>query len=577
MEHKTYPEYSSNYPLLLKTFMKRPVDLYPNEIGVVYRNPNTARYQRFTWLEWYRRTCQLANALKGPLVIKPGKPKKPGDRVATLALNTHRHLELYYAVPCSGAVLHPVNVRLSLEHIVYTITHAEDKIIFFDDSLLPLLESIYDQIKDVVECFVYMSDDPGLPETKIKNLYAYEELLAEQSSDYEWPYLDENTFATLCYTTGTTGQPKGAMFTHRALYLLTLHLITLGTFANTPAYETINRRFGENAVSMINIPLFHIHAWGTPFINVFGAAKIVLPGTFTVEGFCELVQNEKVTETGLVPTMVALLLEYKDLTNYDLSSLVNLSVGGGALPLGLKTKCETIMPHFRMVSGYGMTETAPTTVRAAIKKYMVDLPKEQIDEVLVKTGVPVPGIEVQVVDEKGNPVPKDNATLGEIVIRGPWVTEQYYKNPEQTTLVWRDAWFHTGDLAKIDEHGFLTIGDRESDVIRSGSEMIPTVLLENLICLADFVHEATVIGVPDPVWGESPMAIIKCAPGSSQKEQDIIEFLHTHGVAKGKITKWMLPKLIAFTDDIPKTSVGKYNKREIKKQLERFLSLAKEM
>ena len=577
MEDRTYPEFSSRYPLLLKTFMKRPVDLYPDEIGVVYRNPITAQYQRFTWLEWYRRTCQLANVLKDSLGIKPGTSNEPGDRIATLALNTHRHLELYYAVPCSGAVLHPVNVRLSPEHIVYTITHAEDKIIFFDDLMLPLIEAIYDYIKDVVEKFVYMSDNPGLPETRIKNLYAYEELLAKHSSDYDWPYLDEDTFATLCYTTATTGQPKGAMFSHRALYLQTLHLIALGSFANTPEYETINRRFGENNVAMINIPMFHIHAWGAPFLCVFGAAKSVLPGMFTVEGFCELVQTEKVTATALVPTMVALLLEYKDLNKYDLSSLVNLGVGGGALPLGLKTKCETIMPHFRMASGYGMTETAPVTVTAFIKKYMVDLPKEEIDEVLVKTGVPIPGLEVQVVDGKGKPVPKDNETLGEIVMRGPWVMEQYYKNPEQTALVWRNGWFHTGDLAKVDEHGFITIGDRQSDVIRSGSEMIPTVLLENLICLADFVLEATVIGVPDPVWGECPMAIIKLAPGCSHRENDIIEFLQIHGVEKGKITKWMLPKLIAFSDDIPKTSVGKYNKREIKKQLDKFLALAREM
>ena len=577
MEKRTYPEFSSRYPLLLKTFMKRPVDLYPNEIGIVYRNPHTAHYQRFTWLEWYRRTCQLANALKDFFGIKPGKANEPGDRIATMALNTHRHLELYYAVPCSGAVLHPINVRLSPEHIVYTITHAEDKIIFFDDLMLPLIEAIYDYIKDVVEQFIYMSDNPGLPKTKIKNLSAYEELLAKQSSDYDWSYLDEDTFATLCYTTATTGQPKGAMFTHRALYLQTLHMIALATFANTPEYETVNRRFGENNVAMINIPMFHIHAWGAPFLSVFSAAKTVLPGMFTVDGFCELVQTEKVTATSLVPTMVALLLEYKDLEKYDLSSLVNLGVGGGALSLGLKTKCETIMPHFRMASGYGMTETAPTTITAFIKKYMVELPKEEIDEVLVKTGIPVPGIEVQVVDEKGRPVPKDNEALGEIVMRGPWVIEQYYKNPDQTALVWRNGWFHTGDLAKVDEHGFIIIGDRQSDVIRSGSEMIPSVLLENLIALADFVLEAAVIGVPDPVWGESPMAIIKLAPGCSHKEKDIIEFLRIHGVEKGKITKWMLPKLIAFCDDIPKTSVGKYNKREIKKQLDRFLALAREM
>lgn len=577
MSVRTYPEFSTHYPLLLKTFMKRPVDLYPNEIGVVYRNPISAQYQRFTWLQWYRRTCQLANALKEDLGIRPGTKGNPGYRIATMALNTHRHLELYYAVPCIGAVLHPINVRLSLEHILYTIRHAEDRIIFCDDVLLPLLEEIYDQISDIVECVVYMSDNSQMPQTKIKNIYHYEDFIKKKAQDFDWPYLDENLPATLCYTTGTTGQPKGAMFTHRALYLQTLHLIALATFANTPTYETIERRFGENAVTMINIPLFHIHGWCAPFVCVFGAHKIVLPGMFTVDGFCELVQRERVTGTALVPTMVALLLQYDDLDKYDLSSLVNLGVGGGALPLGLKTKCESIFPHFRMASGYGMTETAPVTITAFIKKYMVDLPKEEIDEVLVKTGLPMPGIEVNVVDELGRTVPHDNETLGEIVIRGPWVMEQYYKDPEQTELVWRDGWFHTGDLAKVDEHGFITIGDRVSDVIRSGSEMIPTVLIENLVSLADFVLEAVVVGVPDPVWGEAPMAIIKKAPGSSQTEEDIIQFLRVNGVDKGKITKWMLPKLVAFADDIPKTSVGKYDKRAIKRQLDKFLASAKKM
>jgi len=223
MEVKTYPEFSVNYPLLLTTFMKRPVSMYPDDVGLVYRNPDTAEYFRFTWRQWYKRTCRLANALRGPLEVKPGKPKEPGDRIATMALNHHYHMELYYGVPCSGAVLHPINVRLSLEHIIHTINHSEDKIIFFDDIFLPMLENIYGQIKDTVEKFVYISDKPGLPKTKIKPLYEYEKLIMDQPPDYEWPHLHEDNYATLCYTTGTTGLPKGVMFTHRQLYLLTLH------------------------------------------------------------------------------------------------------------------------------------------------------------------------------------------------------------------------------------------------------------------------------------------------------------------------------------------------------------------
>jgi fatty-acyl-CoA synthase len=572
MTERTYPEFSTNYPLLLTTLMKRPVKIYPKEIGIVYRNQSTGEYQRFTWLAWYKRTCRLANALK-TLGLKSGKPGEPGDRVATIALNTHRHMEIYYAAPCIGTMLHPINVRLALDHIVFTINHAEDKVIFFDDLFLPMLEKIYDQIKDKVEKFVYMSDKPGLPQTKIAPLYEYEALLRQESDEFDWPYLHEDTYATLCYTTATTGLPKGAMFTHRALYLETVHLFLLTFFSNDPNAKF----FGENFVPMMTTPLFHIHGWCQPFAYVFGAQKIVLPGMFTVDGFCELVQTEKVTTVSVVPTILALLLEYKDLGKYDLSSLVAVGVGGGALPLGLKSKIEKLIPGISAASGYGMTETAPTTVTAFVKKYMRDWPKEELDKVLVKTGLPVPGIEVEVVDEKGKPVPRDHKTMGEIVVRGPWVMEKYYKNPEKTSQVWYDSWFHTGDVATVDEDEFLVIGDRMSDVIRSGSEMVPTVLLENLAAMADFVLEATVVGVPDEVWGEKALAMIKLVPGAKKTEDDLIEFLKAEGVEKGKITKWMLPRLVVIVDDVPKTSVGKYDKRGIRQNLTKYLAKAKEI
>jgi acyl-CoA synthetase (AMP-forming)/AMP-acid ligase II len=304
---------------------------------------------------------------------------------------------------------------------------------------------------------------------------------------------------------------------------------------------------------------------------------MILPGIFTVEGFCELVQTEKVTSVAVVPTILALLIEYPDIDKYDLSSLVTVSVGGGALPLGLKTKVEKKIPGFTASSGYGMTETAPTTVRAFVKKYMRDWPKEKLDEVRVKTGLPVPGLEVEVVDEDGNPVPHDNATIGQIVIRGPWVMEKYYKNPEKTAAVWYDGWFHTGDLAIVDEEDFIVIADRIKDVIRSGAEMVPTVLLENLSAMAEFVLEATVVGVPDEVWGEVPLAIVKYVPNSNKVEDDLIEFLKSEGVDKGKITQWMLPKLVAIVDEIPRTSVGKFNKIAIREDLDKFLAKAKDM
>jgi acyl-CoA synthetase (AMP-forming)/AMP-acid ligase II len=580
MEHRTYPEFSTHYPLLLTTFMKRPVRLYPDQIGVVYRNHVSGEYARFTWMQWYRRTSQLAHVLDKQLGIKPGKPGEPGDRVGTMALNTHRHLELYYAAPCIGATLHPINVRLSHEHIIYTIRHAEDKVIFVDDTVLPLLEAIYDDIKDVVETFIYMSDKPGLPDTRISNLLDYEALLAPQPAEYDWPYLSEDVNATLCYTTGTTGQPKGATFTHRQLYLMTLHTMAMQSVINTPDHDAANGlgvRQGENAVPMLNTPMFHIHGWGAPFSTVFSAQKIVLPGSFTVQGFCELVEREKVTSVGIVPTVAALLLEYKDFGKYDLSSLVRIGVGGGALPLGLKMKLEQMMPNFRVSSGYGMTETAPSAIGAFVKKHMVGWDKMRLDEVMVKTGLPVLGLEVGVVDEDGKPVPHDDTAVGEIVIRGPWVTQQYYRNPASTAEVWYDGWFHTGDIAKVDAEGYIVIADRLKDVIRSGAEMVPTVLLENLIAMADFVLEATVVGMPDPVWGEKPLALVHVRPNSGATEDDVIAFLLEHGVKSGKITRWMLPRMVALTNQIPKTSVGKYNKKAVRDNLEKYTALAKDM
>jgi acyl-CoA synthetase (AMP-forming)/AMP-acid ligase II len=553
--------------------MKRPAQVYPNEIGVVYRNPDTGKYFRFTWGDWYGRTCQLANALIGPLASKSGTPGKPGNRIATMALTHHRHLELYYAVPCTGSVLHPINMRLSLEHITYTIKHSEDRILFFDDSFLPMLEKIYDDIKDTVEKFVYMSDEPGLPETKVEPLYEYDKLIAEQPAEFEWPVLHEDTPATLCYTTATTGLPKGVTFTHRQLYLFTIHVLLGRAWNSDPA----TAQLGESAVTLLNTPLYHIHGWGAPFMSAFGGIKMVLPGRFTVDGFCELVQTEKVTTTGVVPTILAMLVEYEDLDKYDLTSLKNVSIGGAALPLGLKKKAEKTIPGFNAVSGYGMTETAPTTIVSYVKRSFKDQSKEELDAIRVKTGLPMPGLDVQVVDEEGSPVPPDNETLGEIVMRGPWVMKEYYKNPEKTAEVWRDGWFHTGDVAKIDEEGYITIADRVSDMIRSGSEMVPTVLLENLTATADFILEATYVGVPDAKWGERPMAVAKLVPGATETEEDIMEFLQKEGVQKGKITKWMLPDFVLITDDIPRTSVGKFNKKAIKQDLDRFVSGAKKM
>ncbi|MBU4610664.1 long-chain-fatty-acid--CoA ligase [Achromobacter sp. GG226] len=576
MDDRAYPEFSSRYPLLLTTLMKRPVALYPEQIGVVYRHHQTGHYTRLTWRQWHERVCRLANALTGPLGVRPGAPPALGDRVGTMAFNTHRHLELYYAVPGVGATLHAINIRLSPEHVAYTIRHAQDHTLFVDDTALPLLDAIWDKVSDVVRQVVVMSDDPGLPASRIPGLIAYEDLIAAESAEHAWAYLDENTNATLCYTTGTTGLPKGAVFTHRQLYLMALHSLAAQSMSNTPAHST-QERLGENTVPLLNTPLFHAHGWGAPFTSVFCAQKVVLPGTFTVQGFCELVQTEKVTSVGVVPTIAAMLVAYPELHRYDLSSLTRVGVGGGALPLGLKAKLEKLLPSFQVSSGYGMTETAPVAITAFVKKHMVDWGKARVDEMMVKTGIPIPGLEVQVVDESGRPVARDGQSIGEIVMRGPWVTERYYENAEKTAEVWHDGWFHTGDIATVDSEGIIVIADRIKDVIRSGAEMVPTVLLENLIAMADFVLEATVVGVPDPIWGERPLALVQIRQGFDATEADVVDFLVEHGVRTGKITAWMVPRLVALVDQIPRTSVGKFDKKAVRERIDEFVALAREV
>jgi len=570
MDFRTYPEYTTRYPLLIKSLPKRALSNYPDDIAIVYRN-DAGQYMRFTWRQWMERTSQLAHALK-QLGVKPGSASQPGDRVAAMALNHHRHMENIYASTMVGAISHPINIRLSMDHMAYTITHAEDKVVFFDDTVMPIVEALYDRIKPKVQTFVYMSDRPGLPKTKIQPLYEYEELIKSQPKSYDWPDFSEDTYAVLYYTTGTTGLPKGAMYTHRQIVLQTLYTAAaMGNRVRLPDDPIPPNQ----AVPMVNVPLFHIHAWGAPFHMVFNASKMVFPGRFTPQSFCELVQSEKVNSAGMVPTMLAMLVEYADIGKYDLSSLKQIGTGGGALPLGLKLKAEKLFSTMRAGSGYGMTETLAGVISAGLRRDMVDWPQEKRDQIMVKTGIPSVAIDARVIDEKGKDVPHDNETIGEIILRGHWIMERYYNEPERTATAWRDGWFHTGDAAKVDQDGYIVIADRITDVIRSGSEMVPTVLLENLTCNAEFVLEATYVGVPDEKWGEIPMGLVKLVPGSKETETDVFRYLQVEGVEKGKITKWMLPVYVALVNDIPKTSVGKYDKIAIRKKLPEFMKVAK--
>lgn len=532
-----------NTPLTMRVLMERgPMFAADTEIVSKMRNVT----HRYTYAEMGRRAKQLANAL-----TKLGV--KQGDRVATLAWNSYRHLEIYYAVPCMGAVLHTLNLRLSAEHLSYIINHAEDSVICVDDELLPLLERIADQITGVKH-FVVMSNT-GAYTTKLAPTHNYEDLIAAESTDFTWPDLDENAPMGLCYTSGTTGNPKGAMYTHRSNYL---HTIT------QCLADSLGLTSGDTVMAVV--PMFHANAWGLPYSGCMLGFKQVFPGP-TMDGatICQLLQDEQVTITAGVPTIwmgVKLELEANP-GKYDLSHLRAMTCGGSAPPRALIDWFETQL-GVNFLQAWGMTETSPVGTVARLKPKMKNWPRERILDVKQRCGVIAPGLEARIEGADGNEVPHDGVTMGSLLVRGPWVASQYYKAdaPER----FPNGWFDTGDIATIDEEGYIAIADRAKDVIKSGGEWISSVDLENAIMAIPGVAEAAVIGVNHPRWQERPLACVVVKPGTELTKEQINE----HLVTKGGIAKWWLPDDVLFMDTIPKTSVGKFDKKVLRVQLENY-------
>jgi len=529
-----------NYPLLLRTLLERPKDLFPNK--EIYSKTQAGEF-RYTYADFYSRTCRLASALKNLGVER-------GDRVGTLAWNHHRHLELYFAVPCYGAVLNTLNLRLFKDQLAYIINHAEDKVIFVDDDLLPLLETIKD-ILPTVEHFVVMSDEPGLPKTGLATVHSYEELLGESSSSYRFPdNIDEWSPAAMCYTSATTGNPKGVVYTHRAIYL---HSLTLGL--------TDTLGLGEKDVVMPVVPMFHVNAWGLPFTATWFGAKQVFPRE-KLDGasLCELIEKERVTVTGGVPTLLRGIYQHLESGGeHDLSSLRKLLGGGSAVPRSL---IEGFQEKYGVsfTNSYGMTETCPVVVTSNPKSHMMNWSKEDLLNILVRQGTLMPGLEMRIAKEDGSEVKHDGKGMGEILLRGPWVTSEYYKDPARTAQAMADDWLRTGDIATIDSEGYIKIVDRTKDLIKSGGEWISSVELENKIMAHPGVLEAAVIGVPDDKWQERPRAVVvpKKDAQKNLSDRDILTFLN------GKIAKWWIPDKVVFVEEIPKTSVGKFDKKALR-------------
>ncbi|NPU86045.1 MAG: fatty acid--CoA ligase [Syntrophaceae bacterium] len=537
------PGQSYNYQLLIKHILEMPLVFAPNQ-EIVYRDK-----LRLTYRQLNERIHRLAGGLE-----KLGVKK--GDVVCVFDYDSNRYLECFFAVPMMGAVLHTQNWRLSPEQVLYTMNHAEDKIVIIHTDFLPLLEAVWDQIK-TVKTVILISEDGSRPASKIPFAAEYEEVLAGSAPSYDFPDFDENTRATTFYTTGTTGLPKGVYFSHRQLVLHAQALMIV-----TGSYEGIGRMRSTD-VYMPMTPMFHVHAWGVPYAATMIGVKQVYPGRYEPEMLLKLILMEKVTFSHCVPTIIQMLVSNPFVKQLDLSHW-KVVIGGAALSKGLALAAMEL--GIQIYAAYGMSETCPLLTLCNVKPWMLDLPKEKLVDYYTKTGIPAPLVYVRVRDAQGRELPHDGKSSGEVVVRAPWLTGGYHKDPERTKELWRDGWLHTGDVANIDEEGYLHITDRIKDVIKTGGEWISSLELENLLSQHEAVAEAAAIGVPDPKWGERPfmIAVLKADFQGKVTSDDLKKYLMDMSES-GRIPKYGIPDRVEIVEAIPKTSVGKINKVALRK------------
>lgn len=529
-------------PLLLSSFITRAEQFFPDKEIVSRTSPDVIH--RLTYRDFAKRTRQLANAL-----TKLGMEQ--GMKVGTFAWNHHRHLEAYFGVPSTGAVLHMINIRLSPEHIIYVVNHAEDEILLVDEDLFPHVEKLAPHLK-TVKHFVIMGDSKTLPETSLENVYLYEQLLAQESDEFDFPKeLDENTPAGMCYTSATTGKPKGVVYTHRGIVL---HSYALGLA------DAMGMR--EKDVILPIVPMFHVNAWGMPFAAVFFGAKQVYAGPgFDPALILDLIEQEGVTLTAGVPTIWLAVLKTLEAGSWDISSLRAIVCGGSASPKGLIRAFEEKY-HVPFVVGYGLTETTPLVSLSVFTSKLERLKGDDRINIRALQGLTMPGLEVKLINENGE-VPWDGETMGELLVRGPWIASEYYQD-DRTAEAFRDGWFHTGDIAVMTEDGYLKLTDRTADLIKSGGEWISSVDLENALMTHDAVFEAAVIAIPHEKWQERPLACVVLHDGH-EENNDMKEQLQQYLATQ--FAKWSLPDDIVFLKEIPKTSVGKFLKRALRDQL----------
>ncbi len=532
-----------NYPLLLTNFMQHAARYYPTkEIVSVYAT-GTFRY---TYADWYKRTSQLAGALRSLGI-------KKGDRVASFSLNNHRHMELYFGVPCMGAVLHTLNIRLSAENLVYIINHAEDRILFIDEDVYFLIEPFKDQLK-TIEKYVIMSQSGVMPPTTLSPVVLYDDLIKDFPETYDFPVdRDENEPCLICYTSATTGDPKGVVYSHRGLVL---HSFATGVALGVQ----------EKDCALHIVPMFHANAWGAPFACTMRGMKQVLPGRQILDmaALCRIIAEEKVTFSCGVPTIWIMLHNYLESGGaHDFSSIRYLFSGGSAMPRHLIESYEKKYGVI-MAQGYGATETSPVVTLSIPKSYMETLSVDEKIDIRATAGMPIPGLDVKLVNtETGKEVRMDGKEMGEILVRGPWIASEYYKDPKQSAITFRDGWFHTGDIGTMNKEGYISLVDRTKDLIKSAGEWISSIDLENAIMGFSKVLEAAVISLPDDKWQERPLACVVPQPDAAKTitKEEIQDYL------KDKVAKWWIPDEIVFMQEIPKTSVGKFNKKKLRETI----------
>jgi fatty-acyl-CoA synthase len=502
---------------------------------------------RYNWADAQARAKQLANALQRLGV-------RQGDRVATLAWNTHRHLELYYGISGMGAVCHTINPRLASDQLRYIINHAEDVLLFVDLTFVPIVEALMSELK-TIRHVVVMADEASMPaQTSLRAPLCYETLLAGESPFFEWPLFDERTASSLCYTSGTTGNPKGALFAHRST-VLHAYGFCQADFVAIACWDSV----------CPIVPMFHVNAWSVPYSAALAGAKLVLPGP-KLDGasLFELFEAEQVTISLGVPTVWLALLKYLDETGKRFSSLQRTLVGGSAMP---EAMIRTLEERYdvRVTHGWGMTEMSPVGTVGTLQRELRALPKEAQYAVQAKQGRVMFNVDLKIVDENGAELPHDGVSRGELLVRGPWVIREYYKDEEASRVAFdSEGWFRTGDIATIDEYGFMQIVDRQKDLIKSGGEWISSIDLENIAIAHPDVAEAAAVGVPHPHWGERPLLVVVPKPGRQPSKAEILSLIAE------KVAKWQVPDEVLFVDELPHTATGKVLKRSLRDRFADF-------